>query len=180
MKGFTDNMLEIIVKPELEYDKKESVQITHDECHFYANDRQCRIWTQEDENVLRSKHIVHSVIVSAFVYPCHRLLKLSEEQFKTNSHIKHKESFVICSVQEDRYWKSEHILEQYIDEYEEKHDQKMVFLNNYPVKKLRGEPKGIQQVLEEYNIWPVEGVNLVCDHCSGKIKDDIEELNCCA
>ncbi|KAF0512020.1 hypothetical protein F8M41_018079 [Gigaspora margarita] len=105
-------MLEIIVEPELEYDEKESVQITHDECYFYANDEQRRIWTQEDKDVLRSKHIGRSVMVSAFVCPCHGLLKLSEEQFKANPYIKHKESFVIRSVQEDGYWKSEHILEQ--------------------------------------------------------------------
>ncbi|RIB19325.1 hypothetical protein C2G38_1922798, partial [Gigaspora rosea] len=95
MKDFMGDMLEIIVEPELDYDEKEMVQITHDECYFYTNDGQRRIWTQEDEDVLRQKHIGRSVMVSAFVCPCHGLLKLSEEQFQANPHIKHKESFLL-------------------------------------------------------------------------------------
>ncbi|CAG8838364.1 31373_t:CDS:2, partial [Gigaspora margarita] len=60
MKDFTGNMLEVIVEPELEYGKKKLVQVIHDEYHFYTNDKQCRIWTREDENILRSKHMEHS------------------------------------------------------------------------------------------------------------------------
>ncbi|CAG8846270.1 21255_t:CDS:1, partial [Gigaspora margarita] len=41
----------------------------------------------------------------------------------------------------------------YIDEYGEKQDQKMIFPEDYPVEKLRRQPKGIQQILEECNLW---------------------------
>ncbi|CAG8516256.1 2992_t:CDS:2 [Dentiscutata erythropus] len=61
--------------------------------------------TQEDENILHSKHIGRSVIVLAFICLYHGILQLSEEYFQTNPHIKYKESFVIRSVQEDEYWK---------------------------------------------------------------------------
>ncbi|CAG8798898.1 21017_t:CDS:2, partial [Dentiscutata erythropus] len=38
MKDFVGDMLEIVIEPELESDERELVQVTHDECHFYAND----------------------------------------------------------------------------------------------------------------------------------------------
>ncbi|CAG8486586.1 8750_t:CDS:2 [Dentiscutata erythropus] len=101
MKDFTGDMLEVIVEPELEYGEKESVQVTHDECHFYANDGQRRIWTREDEDVLRSKHMGRSVMVSAFVCPCHRLLQLLEEQFLANPHVKYRDAFVVRSIKEE-------------------------------------------------------------------------------
>ncbi|CAG8478277.1 19019_t:CDS:2 [Racocetra persica] len=39
------------------------------------------VQTQEDEDILRSKYIGHSVIVLAFICLYYRLLQLSEEQF---------------------------------------------------------------------------------------------------
>ncbi|CAG8783881.1 10904_t:CDS:1, partial [Cetraspora pellucida] len=44
----------------------------------------------------------------------------------------------------------------YIDKYEEKHNQEIGFLDNYLVKKLRGKPKGIKQVLEKCQLRPGE------------------------
>ena len=43
MKDFDGDMLNVILKPQLESGKKELVQVTHDECHFYANDGQRKI-----------------------------------------------------------------------------------------------------------------------------------------
>ncbi|RIB16811.1 hypothetical protein C2G38_2315547 [Gigaspora rosea] len=77
-----------------------------------TNDGQRRIWTREDEDILCSKHIGCSVMVSAFICPCHGLLQLSEEQFSANPHVKYRDTFVVPSVQEDGYWRSEHMLEQ--------------------------------------------------------------------
>ena len=51
-------------------------------------------------------------MVSAFLCSCHGLLRLSEQQLQANPHIEHQESFVLRSVQEDGYWKSEHMLDQ--------------------------------------------------------------------
>ncbi|CAG8727214.1 7226_t:CDS:2 [Dentiscutata erythropus] len=42
MKDFVDDILEIVIEPELESDERELVQVTHDECHFYANDGQLK------------------------------------------------------------------------------------------------------------------------------------------
>src|SRR5207253_2652946 len=113
MKDFDGDMLNITLEPYLEL-KKEFVQVTHDECHFYANDGQRRIWIQEKDDILRSKHMGRSIMVSAFLCPCHGLLRLSDEQLQTNPHIEHKETFVLRSVQTDGYWKSEHMLEQLV------------------------------------------------------------------
>ncbi|CAB5377082.1 unnamed protein product [Rhizophagus irregularis] len=69
---------------------------------------------REDEDILRSKHQGRSIMVSAFLCPCHGLLRLSDEQLQENPHIKNKESFVIRSIQTDGYWKSEHMLDQLV------------------------------------------------------------------
>jgi hypothetical protein len=69
----------------------------------------------------------------------------------------------------------------YINECGEKYLQSMVFPDDHPVKKLRGQPKGVKIVLQERNLWPKKRVNLVCDRCSGKHADDDSiRLDCCA
>ncbi|CAG8642591.1 2889_t:CDS:2, partial [Dentiscutata heterogama] len=88
MKDFVGDMLEIVIEPELESDKRELVQVTHNECHFYANDGQLKIWTRKDEDVL---------------YP---------NTWDANLHVKHKEAYVLHSVQANRYWKAGHMLKQ--------------------------------------------------------------------
>ncbi|CAB5376582.1 unnamed protein product [Rhizophagus irregularis] len=112
MKDFDGNMLDVVLEPQLKPGEKELVQVTHDECHFYANDGQRKIWMQKDENILRSKHIGRSIMVSTFLCPCHGLLQLSDEQLQANPHIEQKEAFILRSVQTDGYWKSEHMLDQ--------------------------------------------------------------------
>jgi hypothetical protein len=67
---------------------------------------------QKDENILRSKHMGRSIMVSAFLCPCHGLLQLSDEQLQANPHIGNKEALVLRSIQTDGYWKSEHMLDQ--------------------------------------------------------------------
>jgi hypothetical protein len=99
---------------QLEPGEREFVQVTHDECHFYANDGQRRVWTMEDEDILRSKHIGRSIMVSAFLCPCHGLLRLSDEQLQMNPRIEYKETFILRSIQSDGYWKSDHMLDQLI------------------------------------------------------------------
>jgi len=74
MKDFEGDNMDIVSEPKLMPEEKEFVQVTHDECHFYANDGQRRIWMREDEDILRSKHQGRSIMVSAFLCPCHRLL----------------------------------------------------------------------------------------------------------
>ncbi|CAG8840612.1 5152_t:CDS:2 [Gigaspora margarita] len=54
MKEFDGDMLDIILEPQLVQGKKEYVQVTHDESHFYTNDRCWRIWTKEDEKTRKS------------------------------------------------------------------------------------------------------------------------------
>src|SRR5947209_3589930 len=111
MKTFNDDKLNTIIELQLEPEKKKFVQVTHNECYFYPNDSQWRIWIQKKENILHSKHLEHSIMISAFLYSYYSLLRLSEQQLQANLHIEHQESFVLYSVQEDEYWKSEHILD---------------------------------------------------------------------
>ncbi|CAG8769256.1 22347_t:CDS:2, partial [Cetraspora pellucida] len=67
-----------------------------------------------DKNILRSKHLGCSIMVSAFLCPCHGLLCLTDQQLYENPYIKDKETFVIHSVQVDGYWKAEHMLKQLV------------------------------------------------------------------
>src|SRR3989440_2823372 len=92
MKDFDGDMMDIVSEPQLKPGEKELVQVTHDECHFYANDGQRRIWMREDEDILRSKHQGRSIMVSAFLCPCHGLLQLSDKQMQENPYIKSKEA----------------------------------------------------------------------------------------
>ncbi|CAG8593227.1 hypothetical protein GLOIN_2v1792152 [Rhizophagus irregularis DAOM 181602=DAOM 197198] len=55
----------------------------------------------------------------------------------------------------------------------------MVFLITYHDEKLRGKPKGIKQVLIEYEKWPPGGLILDCKECKEKIQD-ISRTTCCA
>ena len=102
MKDFGD-MLDIILEPQIKPREKEFVQVTHDECHFYVNDGQRKIWINKDEDILCSKHIRRSIMISAFLCTCHGLLQLSNEQLQANPHIRNKEAFILRSVQKDGY-----------------------------------------------------------------------------
>ena len=66
----------------------------------------------------------------------------------------------------------------YINEYSKRCVQLMIFSDNY---QLKGQPKGIKQVLNERNLWPTNRIRLICEQCSGK-HDDVnpERLDCCA
>ena len=65
-----------------------------------------------DRSILHLKHMGRSIMVSAFICPCHGLMQLPDEQLQMNPKIKQKEAYIIRSVQKDGYWKSEHMLEQ--------------------------------------------------------------------
>src|SRR5579859_2480001 len=70
MKDFDGDMLDITIELQLKPGEKEFIQVTHDECHFYANNGQRRIWIRKDEDILHSKYMGRSIIVLAFLCPC--------------------------------------------------------------------------------------------------------------
>ena len=57
--------------------------------------------------------------------------------------------------------------------------QSMVFPATYPNEKLRGQPKGIKQVLIERGKWPPEGLVLECKDCKERIQNALR-ISCCA
>jgi len=67
----------------------------------------------------------------------------------------------------------------YVDENGERHVQLMIFPDDYLIEKLRGQPKGIKQILMERNLWPSKKPRLVCKKYSEK-HDDLMRLDCCA
>ena len=80
MKEFEGDILDVVLEPELNPGEKELVQVTHDKCHFYANDGRWRVWVGEEESILRSKHLGRSIIVSGFLCSCHGPLQLTDKQ----------------------------------------------------------------------------------------------------
>ncbi|CAG8627156.1 23270_t:CDS:2, partial [Cetraspora pellucida] len=92
---YSSDMLDIVLEPQLEFDKKEYMQVTHDKYHFYANDRKRKVWIKKNEDLLRSKHPERSIMVSDLLCPCHGLLQLFDEQMIANPHIKYKKIFVL-------------------------------------------------------------------------------------
>ncbi|CAJ0762844.1 18952_t:CDS:2 [Entrophospora sp. SA101] len=209
-KDYNGDELNEIIEPQLQPGEKEHVLVTHDECHFYANEGQKKIWVQDEEDIF-------------------------DEQLKSNPNIKFRKAHVLHSIEADGYWKSEHMIEQLVNRtipiFEVLHpgcvgvfcfDQStnhnamaedaliVTRMNLGPAKKqaklhdgwytnkegekciqkmvfgdeadieLRGEPKGIQLVLTECGLWPAEKIRLVCDQCSGKMEKDPNRQNCCA
>lgn len=57
-------------------------------------------------------------------------------------------------------------------------DYKMVFPDDYEIEHLRGQPKGIRQVLQDRGLWR-EGLKRLCPLCKSGNKDD-ERNSCCA
>jgi len=57
--------------------------------------------------------------------------------------------------------------------------QSMVFSATHFNEKLRGQPKGIKQVLIERGKWPSKGLILECKNCKEKIQDS-SRTSCCA
>ncbi|GES98821.1 hypothetical protein PHYBLDRAFT_144584 [Rhizophagus clarus] len=189
MKDFDGDMLDVVLEPQLKPEEKEI-----------------------DEDILRSKHIGRSIMVSAFLCPCYGLLQLSDEQLQKSEHmldqLVHQAipifeilhpgcTGVFCFDQSTNHnamagdalvatkmnlspggkqpkmrdgW--------YINEYGEKCIQSMIFPDNHH---LKGQPKGIKQVLKERNLWPMREIRLTCEQCSGKCDDvNLERVDCCA
>src|SRR5947207_8290244 len=57
--------------------------------------------------------------------------------------------------------------------------QSMTFSDNHPNVKLRGQPKGLKQILQERGKWPNGRLKLECKECKEK-KGDENRINCCA
>ena len=68
----------------------------------------------------------------------------------------------------------------YINDRGERCEQSMIFPDDYPVSRLRGQPKGIKRTLEDRSLWPNKKIRLVCERCSDKNSDNSGILNCCA
>ncbi|CAG8669049.1 2453_t:CDS:2 [Acaulospora morrowiae] len=67
----------------------------------------------------------------------------------------------------------------YVNKSSKRHMQSMIFPGDYPIEELRGQSKGIKQVLMERSLWPSKKIHLVCKECSEK-HDDLTKLDCCA
>jgi hypothetical protein len=56
--------------------------VTHDECHFYANNGWWKVWIGEEESILRPKHLGHSIMVSDFLCLYYELLQLPYKKIR--------------------------------------------------------------------------------------------------
>ncbi|CAG8578641.1 11272_t:CDS:2 [Scutellospora calospora] len=181
MKTFDGDILDIVLEPKLGPGEKEIVQVTHDKCHFYANDGQRRIWIGKNEDILCPKGEGRSVMVSAFLCSCHGLLQLSDKQMRANLHIMHKEAFILCSIQLDGYWKSEHMLEQLVQQailifevlhsgcigvfcFDQSTNHNAIAENTLVATKMNLGPGGVQPIMRdgwyinENGVWTIQSM----------------------
>jgi hypothetical protein len=68
--------METAILPELPAGSKVLILVTHDESRFGSNDGRNFCWIDENNRQIRPKGNVRSVMVSAFLYECHGVLKL--------------------------------------------------------------------------------------------------------
>jgi len=80
---------------ESELSGKPVVQVTHDECCFFANDGKNSLWLAEEEQLLRKKGEGKPLMVSGFLCPCHGIVDLAMISPGKNA---------------DGYWQNEHML----------------------------------------------------------------------
>ena len=85
----------------LEFNKKEIILITHDECIFYLNDGKQGVWTKFRELLLRKKGNGHSIIVSEFLTEECSWLKLNSQQRQENPFIP-EEAQVYLQLEKDQ------------------------------------------------------------------------------
>jgi len=71
------------------------IQVTHDECCFFANDGKDSLWLAEEEQVLRKKGEGKPFMVSGFLCPCHGIVDLE---------------FISPGKNSDGYWQNDHML----------------------------------------------------------------------
>lgn len=73
---YEGEMLEEVLEPVLDSDKKKIVFVTHDECTFYANDGKKNFWLEKEENYIRKKSQGSSLMISEFQCPCHGTMRI--------------------------------------------------------------------------------------------------------
>ncbi|KAI3648086.1 hypothetical protein MP228_005940 [Amoeboaphelidium protococcarum] len=87
------------IRPQLEENECEYVWITQDESTYYANDSKLTFWGEEDEGCLRPKSLGQSLMVSAFMCPCHGVLSEFRETIEPGKN-------------RDGWWKTEDLVGQ--------------------------------------------------------------------
>lgn len=79
METYTGDDMEVVISPDLNDGEARVVLVTQDECIFQAHDGKKKIWQEQDRKKIRPKGEGASIMVSAFLCPCHGMLRLSLE-----------------------------------------------------------------------------------------------------
>ena len=86
METYEGNDMQICVSPS-QQEQPRVVLVTQDECIFQAHDGRKKVWQEETRKVMRPKGGGASIMVSAFLCPCHGIITLTRELEEQSPHI---------------------------------------------------------------------------------------------
>ena len=79
MEMYTGDNMDVIISPDLEDGEARVVLVTQDECIFQAHDGMRKVWQESDRKKIKPKGEGACIMVSAFLCPCHGVLRFSPE-----------------------------------------------------------------------------------------------------
>lgn len=106
METYEGETMELIV-PQEERSARQVVFVTQDECIFQAHAGRRKIWQEDSRKILRPKGEGASIMVSAFLCPCHGIIRISEELASSNGIIADSTVILHPGVNKDGYFTNE-------------------------------------------------------------------------
>ena len=113
MEIYTGDDMEVVISPELEDGEARVVLITQDESIFQAHDGKRKVWQENDRQKLKPKGEGASIMVSAFLCPCHGILRLTPELASNNPDVEPDSTRIIYpGANRDGYFTCEDLSKQ--------------------------------------------------------------------
>ena len=106
METYEGETMELIV-PQEERSARQVVFVTQDECIFQAHAGRRKIWQEDSRKILRPKGEGASIMVSAFLCPCHGIIRISGELASSNGIIADSTVILHPGVNKDGYFTNE-------------------------------------------------------------------------
>jgi len=113
MPVYVGDEMEIRMMPELPDSLKPLIMVVHDESCFQSNDGGKTGWFDENHRQIRPKGSGKSLMVSAFLFECHGLLRLPEEQIAQHPGVAPDATEIIRpGANSDGYWTNADLVKQ--------------------------------------------------------------------
>lgn len=106
MESYEGDKMAIII-PQEERNARQVVLVTQDECIFQAHDGRRKIWQESSRKPLRPKGEGASIMVSAFLCPCHGIIRVSEELASSKQIVSDSTVILHPGINRDGYFTNE-------------------------------------------------------------------------